>query len=174
MRIRLAGSLLLAVMFSGAARAQTDSVPLTRLPVGAEVRVWMPDPPLQKWRLIYTGLTPSPTGSSANFEERHNWARVDDFRPTVPVAEIERLEVFNGKKQSGFYFFKSTLAGAAIGTSLGAILGAALGGGIRNPADNGPGIVVLFGVLGFGTGSVAGAIAGADGQTVWAPVNLRR
>jgi hypothetical protein len=67
-----------------------------------------------------------------------------------------------------------TLIGAALGALIGGTVGLLLDGGFGKPLDD-PGMgLYIFGSLGTGIGGLAGAISGARGREVWAPVSIRR
>jgi hypothetical protein len=163
-------SLLFAAAATGA-RAQTyDPIPLSRVPVGSEIRVWTRTPPLHKWSLIYTGST----ATSINVAEQRGSELLRSLGSTIPLAEVQRLEAYRGRKGSGVYFLTRTLAGAAIGAFLGGTIGAVLDEGLQNPASDDARGVFVVGAIGLATGTVGGAIAGANGQPVWGTVILPR
>lgn len=166
---RLSLALLVAVACDAAAQ-HVDSVPLSRVPVGAEIRVWTQAPPLRKWRFLYTGSLPG----AISVAEQPGSAALKDFRPVIQFADLRRLETNLGRKQSKGHFLKSTLVGAAVGTFVGVAIGLSVDKGIRNPANDDPLALMLFGGGGLAVGSLAGVIAGAQGAVVWAPVSLRR
>jgi hypothetical protein len=165
----------LAVFFGVCAihelRAQTvDSVPLTRVPQGSEIRVWSQQPPLKKWKLIYTGYT----GDAIQVTERRGSAPIIDFKPTIALRDLERVEVNRGRQYDGRRQVSHTLIGAALGALIGGTVGLLLDGGFGKPLDD-PGMgLYIFGSLGTGIGGLAGAISGARGREVWAPVSIRR
>jgi hypothetical protein len=169
--IRVVGAVLFAGAVQSAAAQSADSVPLSRVTVGTTVRVWSQNPSRHKLTAVYSGST----ANSIKLTERFGSEPVaPEFPSAIPLAELQRLEAFNGRKPSGSFFLTRTLVGAAIGSFLGATVGAAIDNGMQNPASNRPLGVFMFGAIGFATGTVGGAIAGASGRPVWAPVSLSR
>jgi hypothetical protein len=168
--IRSISAALLMVAAQGAAAQLRDSVPLWRLPPGAEIRVWAHEPEVSKWRFVYVGSSPD----AIRVAEIRSAAALRDFNSTIPIAGVQRLEANLGRRTSGAHFAKSTLLGAAVGTFVGIALGMCVDEGLRNPANDDPLPLILFGGLGLGAGSLTGAVAGAQGAPVWAPVSLPR
>jgi hypothetical protein len=167
-QIRLSISLLLAGILPSARAQSVDSVPLARVPPGSAVRVWIQNPPLNKWKLVYTGST----ANAISFAEPDRSAQVTEFRSTIPLEDVRRLEAYRGRRQRGSYFLTHTLVGAAIGAFMGGTIGAVLDEGLQNPAGDRRLGVMGFGAIGLATGTPGGAIVGANGQAVWAPVIL--
>ena len=168
--IRGLGVALLIAVAHDATGQLRDSVPLSRLQPGAEIRVWAHEPEVSNWRFVYLGSSPD----AISVAELRNSAALRDFNSTIPIAGVQRLEANLGRRTSGAHFAKSTLLGAAVGTFVGIAMGMCVDEGLRNPANDDPLPLVLFGGLGLGAGSLTGAVVGAQGAPVWAPVSLPR
>jgi hypothetical protein len=162
-------SLLLAVGGTGAEAQSPDPIPLSRVVVGSEIRVWTRTSPHNS-SLIYAGST----AMSISVVERRGSAHVPSFGSTIPLTEVQRLEAYRGRRESGMYFLTRTLVGAAIGAFLGGTIGAVLDEGLQNPASDNRRAVFIVGAIGLATGTVGGAVAGANGQAVWGTVILPR
>jgi hypothetical protein len=168
--IRGLSAALLIAAGQGAAGQTRDSIPLSGVRPGAEIRVWAHEPPVSKWRFVYLGSSTD----AISVAEMRGSATIRDFSSTIQIADVHRLETNVGRRASGAHFAKSTMLGAVVGTFVGIAVGMCVDEGLRNPANDDPLPLLLFGGVGLGAGSLAGAVAGAQGAPVWAPVALPR
>jgi hypothetical protein len=158
---------LMALSSATTARGQTtpDSVAVGSLKRGDHLRVWAESPRLSGLRVEFSKLDARTLTVSA----RSSLDTLAGFRPDLPLESLVRIDVQRGRKTTDKYRTTSVLVGALGGAAAGGIFGAMLDSG--NPYNEGAGVLVMT-PLGGLTGLIVGAIVGARGRPVWAPVAL--